>query len=591
MKKYNKHIFLSVIVFTVYFFSATGAFAASRYWVGGCSTANWSCSDAGPVTNWGSASNTRDNVSVPGSTDDVFFDGVGNGASNSTLSASQSINSLDMTGYANTLTHSAAVNLTVAGNGVTFKIAGTYTPSNITTSALIFTGTSGTTTITTSGQSTGNITFNGSGGKWQLQDNLATRNIVLTFGKFDANNKDVTAASFSSSNSNARHIQMGSGTWTLTTNGTIWLTTTVTGLTLVPDTSTISLTHTSAKTFSGGGKTYYNLTSGAGDLTIAGSNTFDNNLTVNNAGATNGLLITSGTTQTINGTFSMNGSAGTLAKLAATPSGIATLSKSSGTVSEDYMSIASSTVTGGASWYAGANSTDVGNNTGWTFSAAPTAPTVTTNAPSSVSTTTLTLSGSITATGGADATQSGFAYGTVSTLATVISTSTLGAQSGTATFTSDISSLTANTVYYFRAYATNSAGTSYGAIESTTTLAVSAPTVTTQAASSVDTTSVTGNGNITATGYINPTVRGFVRGTTTAYGATTTENGNFSTGAFTGSITSLTCNTLYHYAAYATNSQGTSYGSDTTFTTASCGESAPTVTTNAPSSVSTTTLT
>ena len=104
---------------------------------------------------------------------------------------------------------------------------------------------------------------------------------------------------------------------------------------------------------------------------------------------------------------------------------------------------------------------------------------------------------------------------------------------------------------------------------------VSPPTVTTSAASSIGATSATGNGDITATGGENPETEGFVYGATTAYGATTTESGSFSTGAFTGSISPLTCNTAYHFAAYATNSAGTGYGSDQTFTTSACPTPAP----------------
>jgi hypothetical protein len=37
----------------------------------------------------------------------------------------------------------------------------------------------------------------------------------------------------------------------------------------------------------------------------------------------------------------------------------------------DYVSLKDSTATGGASFYAGANSTDVSGNTGWTFTAPP----------------------------------------------------------------------------------------------------------------------------------------------------------------------------------------------------------------------------
>jgi hypothetical protein len=47
------------------------------------------------------------------------------------------------------------------------------------------------------------------------------------------------------------------------------------------------------------------------------------------------------------------------------------LSNASGVVSSDYLYIQNSTATGGATWYAGANSTDAGGNTGWIFTAPP----------------------------------------------------------------------------------------------------------------------------------------------------------------------------------------------------------------------------
>lgn len=104
------------------------------------------------------------------------------------------------------------------------------------------------------------------------------------------------------------------------------------------------------------------------------------------------------------------------------------------------------------------------------------------------------------------------------------------------------------------------------------------PVSTAQAASSITATTATLNGTITHTGGQTPTVRGFNYGTTTGYGSTTTENGSFSTGAYTANITGLTCGTTYHYRTYATNSEGTDYSSDATFTTGSCDSTAPTVT-------------
>jgi len=48
-----------------------------------------------------------------------------------------------------------------------------------------------------------------------------------------------------------------------------------------------------------------------------------------------------------------------------------TISKTSGTVSLDYVSLRDSTASGGASFYAGDNSTNVSGNTGWIFTSPP----------------------------------------------------------------------------------------------------------------------------------------------------------------------------------------------------------------------------
>lgn len=94
------------------------------------------------------------------------------------------------------------------------------------------------------------------------------------------------------------------------------------------------------------------------------------------------------------------------------------------------------------------------------------APTVTTQAASSVEATTATGNGNITATGGENAS----AWGICVCLAvhsespdtgdTVFAGSGGG---GTGAFTALVTSLSTGTDYHFRAYATNSAGTSYGA--------------------------------------------------------------------------------------------------------------------------------
>jgi fibronectin-binding autotransporter adhesin len=96
-------------------------------------------------------------------------------------------------------------------------------------------------------------------------------------------------------------------------------------------------------------------------------------------------------------------------------------------------------------------------------------PIVSTNAASGTTNGASTLNGEITDNGGDDATQHGFAYGTDPTLATVFATSTLGGYSGTGTFNQSIGNLYSVTTYYFRAYATNPSGTSFGNILNFTT--------------------------------------------------------------------------------------------------------------------------
>ncbi|NPD47757.1 T9SS type A sorting domain-containing protein [Lentimicrobium sp. S6] len=95
------------------------------------------------------------------------------------------------------------------------------------------------------------------------------------------------------------------------------------------------------------------------------------------------------------------------------------------------------------------------------------------------------------------------------------------------------------------------------------------PTVITQAVSSIDATTATGNGNITNLGDAVVTQHGVcwnTSGTPTTDDSKTTEGTASSTGTFTSSITGLIENQTYYVRAYATNSGGTSYGSQVSFT-------------------------
>lgn len=112
-------------------------------------------------------------------------------------------------------------------------------------------------------------------------------------------------------------------------------------------------------------------------------------------------------------------------------------------------------------------------------------------------------------------------------------------------------------------------GKPYGVIGTSEAPSVVAPTVTTQAASNIEATTATGNGNITATGGEDCTARGFEWDTDSGapYANTVSTSGTYSTGAFTGSLTSLPTGTTIYYRAFATNSAGTGYGSEESFLT------------------------
>ena len=104
--------------------------------------------------------------------------------------------------------------------------------------------------------------------------------------------------------------------------------------------------------------------------------------------------------------------------------------------------------------------TSYGNDV--TFSSNPVLlATLTTTTASSVTQTTAVSGGNITLDGGGAITGRGVCWSTSQNPTTALTTKTSDG-TGTGTFTSNISGLTANTKYYLRAYALNSAGPAYG---------------------------------------------------------------------------------------------------------------------------------
>jgi|GEM_PF-1272708 uncharacterized protein (TIGR02145 family) len=102
----------------------------------------------------------------------------------------------------------------------------------------------------------------------------------------------------------------------------------------------------------------------------------------------------------------------------------------------------------------------------------------------------------------------------------------------------------------------------------TVTAPVEVPTVTTANVSSISQNTATSGGNVTADGGAPVTARGVCWSTSAnpTISDSKTEDGT-GMGSFTSNITGLTANTTYYVRAYATNSAGTGYGEQITFTT------------------------
>ena len=131
-----------------------------------------------------------------------------------------------------------------------------------------------------------------------------------------------------------------------------------------------------------------------------------------------------------------------------------------------------------------------------------------------------------------------------------------------------ISGLTAHTTYHFRIVATNSTGTRYSSDRTFTTLSsTGSPLVITNPATNVASSSAALNGSVDPHG-LSTSVH-FQYGTTTSYGSTTpsqTKTGNTYQNV-SANISGLSAGTTYHFRDVATNTAGTRYGADRTFTT------------------------
>lgn len=213
-----------------------------------------------------------------------------------------------------------------------------------------------------------------------MNDNLTSSGAVTwNIGGFAANNFNLTCTAFNSTGGSVRTLTMGSGIWELTGSGAVWnFNGAFAGnVTIVPGTSTIKLTHNGAlaKSVYGIGKTwgnFWNATAGAGVVAMQDSAKWKDFKIA--AGRTQQFV--AGTTTTVD-TFTPLSSAGNVITISSVTSAQHFLVQANTNfagrfISCDYLNISYSNASPAFNWYAGANSTDSGNNTGWIFTVPPT---------------------------------------------------------------------------------------------------------------------------------------------------------------------------------------------------------------------------
>jgi len=159
---------------------------------------------------------------------------------------------------------------------------------------------------------------------------------------------------------------------------------------------------------------------------------------------------------------------------------------------------------------------------------------------------------------------------------------------GAGTFTAELTGLSPFTTYYFKAYATNGSGVSYGSQRSFKTLATF-PTISTDSITEITGISATTGGFISSDGGSPILSRGVCWDTlanpSLSRNYTTDGTG---TGNYNSYLTNLSPFTLYYVRAYATNGVGTAYGNEIVFSTLT---SPPTVITDSISNITDSTAT
>jgi hypothetical protein len=334
---------------------------------------NWS------AAGWALSSGGTPNINnFPLSQDTAVFDDAGSVTGNITIDQYWSPGSVNTSTRTIPMTIATSGAWQIRGSGVTLSSAVTMTGGT----AIFFYGQSGTQTFTQNNanlSSTVPINISNTSSNTVVLGGATTSTlgaVTVTSGIFNTNGFDLTCARFSSTNSNVRTITLGTSTVNVYSNATVWDLGTTTNLTWNGASSTISLTNATltSRLFNGGPLTY-------GTLNIGGAT----GASVTTIRALSGTITTLTSTKPVAHTILFNtsciinnwtitGTAGNVVTVTSDAAGtLRTITYSGSQINLDYMSFTdiSFSYTLNASnpyrVYAGANSTNGGNNSGIAF--------------------------------------------------------------------------------------------------------------------------------------------------------------------------------------------------------------------------------
>ncbi|MFK7970566.1 MAG: HYR domain-containing protein [Bacteroidia bacterium] len=348
----------------------TFASCSAFYWVGG--SGNWSDFQ----NHWASFSGGPANqTNIPGPADDVYFDANSFSTPGQTVTfdmANPVCRSMNWSSAPNnpTLDGGIATSLDIHGSLyltalMNINYTGNYNFKLGLSEAIINTATQRLSKMNFVGPAANTTT-----GTWNIANNLDADEINLDQGTLKLDRYTITSPSINLNTAQNRVFNLGTGN--IVCEDGNWTVNNTSGLTLIPGSSEIRMTGNTG-TFNGGGLTYHDLffesvSTAPIEGTINGSNTFER-VGVGEGGILN---LEAGETQIVNQDFIAQGTCPGQITIRSTIDGSqANLSKTAGSTTVLFNIIKDINATGGGSFIADLTS-DLGGNSGWTFTPLPT---------------------------------------------------------------------------------------------------------------------------------------------------------------------------------------------------------------------------